>query len=167
MSRMAYSCAHTTITPTVIEAGSKLNIIPDTVDIDLDIRTLPGDGPAEIKAMIDEALGDLASEVELIVQADHPSTRSSKDTPLWGSLARVTQRFYEGSELVPMLMVGATDARFFRNAGAVAYGFGLFSRHISLDDLASMGHGDDERIDVASLGLVTNMWDALIRDLLG
>ena len=45
MSRMAYSCAHTTITPTVIEAGPKLNIIPDTVEIDLDIRTLPGDGP--------------------------------------------------------------------------------------------------------------------------
>jgi acetylornithine deacetylase/succinyl-diaminopimelate desuccinylase-like protein len=181
MSRMAYSCNHTTITPTVattgdaqgashseqMSTGGKVNIIPDTVDIDLDIRTLPGDGAEQVKAMIDEALGDLASDVELIAVADHPATRSSRDTPLWDSIARVTQRFYADSALVPMLMVGATDARFFRDAGAVAYGFGLFSRQMSLDLIASMAHGDDERIDVDSLGLVTNMWDALIRDLLG
>jgi acetylornithine deacetylase/succinyl-diaminopimelate desuccinylase-like protein len=166
MSRMAYSCAHTTITPTVIGSGGKLNIIPDTVEIDLDIRTLPGDGLDEVKAMIDEALGDLAGDVELIVQSEHPATRSSKDTPLWDALERTTRVFYPSSELVPMLMVGATDARFFRNAGSVAYGFGLFSRNMTLDDLATMGHGDNERIDLASLGLVTSMWDVLIRDLL-
>ena len=167
MSRMAYSCAHTTITPTVIESGGKLNVIPDTVEIDLDIRTLPGDGADEVKAIIDEALGDLASDVELVVQSEHPATRSSKDTPLWDVLERTSRRFYPGSELVPMLMVGATDARFFRDAGSVAYGFGLFSRKLTLDDIAAMGHGDDERIDLTSLGLVTSMWDVLIRDLLG
>lgn len=167
MSRMAYSCAHTTITPTVIEAGGKLNVIPDTVEIDLDIRTLPGDGPEEVKAIIDDALGDLAGEVELISVQSDPATRSSKDTPLWGALERTARTFYEGAEIVPMLMVGATDARFFRNAGSVAYGFGLFSRNLTLDDFATMAHGDDERIDLASLGMVTNMWDVLIRDFLG
>ncbi|MEX2393858.1 MAG: M20/M25/M40 family metallo-hydrolase, partial [Actinomycetota bacterium] len=101
------------------------------------------------------------------VQSEHPATRSSKDTPLWDALERTSRQFYPGSELVPMLMVGATDARFFRNAGSVAYGFGLFSRNMTLDDLATMGHGDDERIDIPSLGLVTSMWDVLIRDLLG
>ena len=167
MSRMAYSCSHTTITPTVIEAGSKLNVIPDTVEIDLDIRTLPGDGPDEVKAIIDDALGDLASEVELITVQCDPATRSSKDTPLWDALERTARQFYAGADLVPMLMVGATDARFFRDAGSVAYGFGLFSRRMTLDDIAAMGHGDDERIDVESLGMVTNMWDVLIRDFLG
>lgn len=167
MSRMAYSCAHTTITPTVINAGSKLNIIPDTVEIDLDIRTLPGDGSEQVGEMIREALGDMASDVELLVQREHPSTRSPSETPLWDALERTSRRFYAGASLVPMLMVGATDARFFRNAGSVAYGFGMFSRNLTLDDLAAMGHGDDERIDVESLGMVTDMWGALIRDLLG
>jgi hypothetical protein len=54
-----------------------------------------------------------------------------------------------------------------RGAGAVGYGFELYSRNISLEDLAAMGHGDNERIDVDSLSLVTRMWPALIRDFLG
>ena len=49
------------------------------------------------------------------------------DTPLWDSIDRVTQRFYEGSSLVPLMTVGATDARFFRRLGTTSYGFGLFS----------------------------------------
>ncbi len=165
MSRMAYSCAHTTITPTVLHGGAKLNIIPDTVDIELDIRTLPGDGPAEVRAMIDEALGDLAGEVEFIPGRQSQATTSDMNTPLWDTLSRASKLFYEDSSIIPMLMVGATDARFFRDAGSVAYGFGMFSRKIGMDELAAMGHGDDERIDVESLGMVTALWDAVVRDL--
>ena len=167
MSRMAYSCAHTTITPTVLHGGAKLNIIPDTVEIELDIRTLPGDGRDEVKAMITDALGDLATDVEFVAGQEHEATESSMDTPLWDTLSRVTKRFYEDSSLIPMLMVGATDARFFRKAGSVAYGFGMFSRKIGMDELASMGHGDDERVDLESMGMVTALWDAVIRDLQG
>jgi acetylornithine deacetylase/succinyl-diaminopimelate desuccinylase-like protein len=167
LGRLAYSCTHTTIAPTVINAGGKLNIIPDSVDVDLDIRTLPGDGPDEIRAMLDEALGDLADAVEVIPRTVHAATVSSADTPMWDAMSRVAKRFYEGSELVPMLMPGATDARFFRTLGATAYGFGLFSQRMSLDDLATMGHGDNERVDVQSLEMVTEMWDVLLRDVLG
>jgi acetylornithine deacetylase/succinyl-diaminopimelate desuccinylase-like protein len=165
LSRMAYSCSHTTITPTVLHGGAKLNIIPDTVEIELDIRTLPGDGPDEVRTMIMEAVGDLADAVELVPGRNSPATTSSMDTPLWDTLSRVSKRFYADSSIIPMLMVGATDARFFRDAGSVAYGFGMFSRNITMDDLASMGHGDDERIDLTSLGMVTALWDAVVRDL--
>lgn len=165
LSRMAYSCAHTTITPTVMRGGAKLNIIPDSAEVDLDIRTLPGDETEELRGMIDKALGDMAGEVEFIPGKEHPATSSSTDTPLWDTLSRVTKRFYEDSSIIPMLMIGATDARFFREAGSVAYGFGMFSRNISMDELAAMGHGDDERVDLESLGMVTQLWDAVIRDL--
>ena len=59
-----------------------------------------------------------------------------------------------------------TDARFFRRAGAVAYGFGLFSRKLSFEDYASMFHGNDERVDIDSLVLSTRLWEALAQDLL-
>jgi acetylornithine deacetylase/succinyl-diaminopimelate desuccinylase-like protein len=167
LSRMAYSCSHTTIAPTVVHGGAKLNIIPDTVEIELDIRTLPGDGREQVEAMIRDAVGDLSDDVEINFGVGHPATTSPMDTPLWDTLSRVTKRFYADSSIIPMLMIGATDARFFRDAGSVAYGFGMFSRNISMDDLASMGHGDDERIDVESLGMVTALWDAVVRDLQG
>ena len=64
-------------------------------------------------------------------------------------------------------MVGGTDNRFFRRAGSVGYGFGLFSKKLSFEDYATMFHGNDERVDVDSLGLSEQLWEAVARDLLG
>ena len=59
------------------------------------------------------------------------------------------------------MTVGATDARFFRRLGTTSYGFGLFSTDLSFEDYGAMFHGDDERVDVTSLQLSTDMWQAL------
>ncbi len=166
MARQFHACTHTTFAPTIAHGGTKINVIPDRVDLQVDIRTLPGDGEAEVRAMLDDALGDLAPKVELVASHDDPSTASPMDTPLWDALGRITQGFYEGSKLVPFMTVGATDARFFRRIGTTSYGFGLFSTDLSFEDYGSMFHGDDERIDVTSLELSTAMWEALSRDLL-
>jgi acetylornithine deacetylase/succinyl-diaminopimelate desuccinylase-like protein len=165
--RNAHACTHATFAPTVMRAGTKTNVIPDRVDLEVDIRTLPGQSAADVEAMLAEALGELADRVR-ILHADHDeSTASAVDTPLWDAMNRVCQRFYPGSSVVPSLMVGATDARFFRRTGATAYGFGLFSRRMEPNDYAAMFHGNDERVDVESLRLSTEMWEALARDLLG
>ena len=166
MGRQFHACTHTTFAPTIVHGGTKINVIPDRVDLKLDIRTLPGQGEPEVRAMLDEALGDLAPKVELLASADDPSTASPIDTPLWDALGRVTQDFYAGSKIVPFMTVGATDARFFRRLGTTSYGFGLFSEHLSFEDYGAMFHGDDERIDVESLQLSTSMWEALATDLL-
>ena len=75
-------------------------------------------------------------------------------------------RWYEGSSVVPMLTVGATDARFFRWLGMTAYGFGLFSQKMTYEDYGVMFHGDDERVDQESLRLSTELWQAVAIDLL-
>ena len=65
-------------------------------------------------------------------------------------------------------MPGATDARHWRkHLGTQCYGFGLFSQRTSLEEMGTMGHGDDERIDVESLSMITEMWGVLVRDFLG
>jgi acetylornithine deacetylase/succinyl-diaminopimelate desuccinylase-like protein len=167
LARLAHACTHTTFAPTVIRGGSKVNVIPDLVNVDLDIRTLPGQTGDEIDEMVRDALGDLADDVEIIVRNDDPATESPADTPLWDCLQRVASKLAPGSRTVPLVMMGATDARFFRHLGTVAYGFGLFSNRISYDDYSSMFHGDDERVDQESLRLSTELWDATARDLLG
>jgi acetylornithine deacetylase/succinyl-diaminopimelate desuccinylase-like protein len=166
MARQFHACTHTTIAPTVAHGGTKTNVIPDRVDLQLDIRTLPGQALADVQAILDDALGDLADRVEMVEAHDDHSTESPADTPLWDTLARVTQAFYRGSHLVPMLSVGATDARFFRRLGTTAYGFGLFSEKLTFEDFSRMFHGDDERVDVESLRLSTELWQAVARDLL-
>ena len=166
MARQFHACTHTTFAPTVVRGGTKTNVIPDTVDIEIDIRTLPGQVAGDVRRLLDDALGDLAERVEVIASNDDPSTASPIETPLWDAIARAVKPAYPDASLVPFLTVGATDARFFRRAGQTAYGFGLFSRHLSLEDYGVMFHGDDERVDVESLRLSTELWDHLARELL-
>jgi acetylornithine deacetylase/succinyl-diaminopimelate desuccinylase-like protein len=166
MAREFHACTHTTIAPTVVHGGTKTNVIPDCVDVQLDIRTLPGQSLDDVRALLDEALGDLAGRVEMLEVHDDPATESPVDTPLWDSLSRISQAFYTGSHLVPLLSVGATDARFFRRLGVTSYGFGMFSEKLTFEDYSRMFHGDDERVDVDSLRLSTELWEAVARDLL-
>ncbi|MDP8957387.1 MAG: M20/M25/M40 family metallo-hydrolase [Actinomycetota bacterium] len=166
MARMVHACTHTTFAPTIVQGGVKTNVIPDTVDLQVDIRTLPGQTGEDVRLMLSEALGDLADSVEISAQSDDTSSASPIDTPLWDSLRRVTEKLVPGAKTVPFMIVGATDARFFRRAGATAYGAGLFSDRISFAEFASMFHGDNERVDVESLQLTTDLWVALAKDLL-
>jgi acetylornithine deacetylase/succinyl-diaminopimelate desuccinylase-like protein len=165
MSRLVHACTHTTFAPTVARGGTKTNVIPDLVELEVDVRTLPGQTGDEAHALLREALGELADRVE-IESNDDPSTASPIDTPLWDSLARVSSRLVPGSGLVPFLMVGGTDNRFFRRAGSVGYGFALFSQRLTFEDYATMYHGNDERVDVESLGLSEQLWEAVAHDLL-
>jgi len=167
LARMVHACTHTTFAPTIMHGGVKTNVIPDSVELHVDIRTLPGQHAADIRAMLDEALGDLAGSIEIESESDDEASASAIDTPLWDSLQRVTGKLMPGATAVPFIIVGATDARFFRRAGATAYGAGLFSDRIDFADFASMFHGDNERIDQESLRLSTELWGGLARDLLG
>ena len=74
---------------------------------------------------------------------------------------------YPGATLLPRLIVGGTDARFFRHRGSVAYGFGLFSPQVTFEDISTRFHGIDERIDVESLRITTEAWIDLCRRFLG
>jgi acetylornithine deacetylase/succinyl-diaminopimelate desuccinylase-like protein len=166
LSRVVYSCTHTTFAPTVIHGGTKTNVIPDQVDIQVDIRTLPGETEEDVHHHLRQALGDLYPTIE-IEGNDDPSTASPIDTPLWDTLATVSGRLVADSALVPFVMVGGTDNRYFRRAGSVGYGFGLFSRRLTFEDYATMFHGNDERIDQESLALCTTLWEEVAKELLG
>ncbi|MHB8555718.1 MAG: M20/M25/M40 family metallo-hydrolase [Candidatus Dormibacteria bacterium] len=167
LARLAQASTHTTLAPTLMEAGTKINMIPDRVKLQVDIRTLPGWDLADVRAMLTEAIGDLADQVEVDLPWHDQASCSPVDTPLWDALQRVTDHHYPGARNVPFLTAGATDARFYRGLGSVAYGFGLHSRRLSFENYAAMFHGLDERVDVDSLQLTTKLWMELARDFLG
>ena len=74
---------------------------------------------------------------------------------------------YPGSRLSPGMFFGATDARFFRDKGAIAMGAALYSPEVTFETFAGRFHGNDERVDVASLGLSTELWTGVVKELLG
>ena len=166
-ARQAHATTHTTFAPTVVHGGTKTNVIPDTVDLELDIRTLPGQTAADVEAMLQEALGDLAGRVDVAATNVDPASESPADSPLWDLLSRVSQRYHAGARTVPVMSVGATDARFFRRIGTVAYGYGMFSSRMGFEQFTSMFHGADERVDVESLALSVDLFETVARELLG
>ncbi|HKH88018.1 MAG TPA: M20/M25/M40 family metallo-hydrolase, partial [Acidimicrobiales bacterium] len=166
MARQAHACTHLTIAPTIVHGGTKINVIPDTVDLELDIRTLPGQDEAEVRGLLAEAVGDLWPKVEVLFMIDDPASSSPAGTPLWGAMEKVSEGFHPGAPLVPFFSVGATDARFFRRLGTTAYGYGMFSEKLSFEQFATMFHGDDERVDVESLEMSASMFERLAREFL-
>jgi acetylornithine deacetylase/succinyl-diaminopimelate desuccinylase-like protein len=161
-----HASTHTSIAPTMMRAGTKANVIPDRARLQLDIRTLPGQTENDVEAMLADALGDLVGSIEVHVDTHDPSTASPVQTPLWDTMQRVSSRLVPGAQIVPFLATGASDARFFRALGTASYGFSLFSERLSFTDYSARVHGDDERIDQASLGLCADLWPAVARDLL-
>ena len=158
MAKYAWSATHTTFSPNLCRGGVKTNVIPDVVDVEVDIRTVPGDSEDEVRRHLGKALGDLVDEVEVTKLFSKPASMSPTGTPLWDVLGRVVDAHYPGARLLPRMIVGFTDAPYFREHGAVAYGFGLFSQALTAEAMAGRFHGNDERIDVESLGLTTQAW---------
>ena len=165
--RMMYAATRTTFSPNIAHAGVKLNVIPDSAEVDVDIRLLPGDEGDGVRRMLRDAAGDLWKDVEIIDEGDNPATSSPIDTPLWDALTKVTQRLIPGSTTVPFLVVGATDARYFRRKGVVAYGYGLMSERIPFAEFSKLFHGNNERVDQDTLALMTPLWEGAIRELVG
>ena len=166
IARIFDAFVHTTFSPNILQSGVKTNIVPDSASLTLDIRTMPGDEGPEVRALLKDAIGDLWDQVEITDEGDNPATASALDTPLWKVLERVTGKLIPGVGIVPAMMVGATDARFFRRKGVVAYGYSLYSEKLSFAEYVTMFHGHNERIDQDSLGLMLQLWDATAREFL-
>ena len=165
--RMMYAATRTTLSPNIAHSGVKVNVIPDSAEVDIDIRTLPGDDGDGVRKMLRDAAGDLWKDVEVLFEGSNPATSSPINTPLWDALTKVTQRLIPGSTTMPFLIVGATDARYFRRKGVVSYGYGLMSDKIPFGEFSKLFHGNNERIDQGSLELMTPLWDGLVREMLG
>ena len=164
-----HACTHTTFSVNVVDGGPqmKTNVIPDTIELQVDVRTLPGEGADEVQAHLDAALGDLADTVAVEIIMNDPASISRTDNPLWESLQRAVGRPFPTARLTPQMIVGFTDARVFRQMGSVAYGAGLFSPELDNGEFSSRFHGHNERVDVESLRLSTELWLDVARDLLG
>jgi acetylornithine deacetylase/succinyl-diaminopimelate desuccinylase-like protein len=158
LAKVLWSNTHTTFSPNMCRAGLKTNVIPNVADLEVDIRTVPGDNEDEVRRHLDKALGDLVEDVTIEKLFSKNASSSPTGTPLWDVLGKVVDGHYRGAKLLPRLIVGFTDAPYFREHGAVAYGFGLFSRALTSEAMSSRFHGNDERVDVESLALTTQAW---------
>jgi len=157
-ARTAHALTRMTMVPTSVRSPSSWNTVPGTVEISVDVRTLPGQDRADVLDALSQALGDLAPRVAIDVVTGMPATSTPSGGRLWQVLQKAADRQTGGSRLIPTLAPGATDARFLRQRGAAALGFGLMSDTFPAHEIPTMLHGVDERIDVTSLSMMRRLW---------
>lgn len=162
-----HACTHLTMSPNVLRADGKTNTIPGRVELEIDIRTLPGQTQGYVREILLELLGELASSVTIEFMADAwDATASPVDSPLWDAVERASAQVYPEARCVPAITPGGTDARFFRREGSTSYGYGLFSRELTFDDYVAMFHAANERVDVHSMALMETLWSDIAVNLL-
>ena len=139
-----------TLSPTMIEASRKRNVIPGSCVIEVDCRLLPGQPPAEIEALLRAGVpGDW--ELEWILAEQVGGTRSALDTPLWRALEAWVEAVEPGARLAPIALAGFTDSHYVRSAfDTTAYGF-FPLRAMAPQQAARLVHSADERIAVDDL----------------
>jgi acetylornithine deacetylase/succinyl-diaminopimelate desuccinylase-like protein len=140
-----------TVSPTMIEASTKRNVIPGRCEVTVDCRLLPGQTEEEAEGVIRDWLG--ADSYDLEWRGGQGGTRSALATPLWSAVERFVEGLEPGARLAPICVAGFTDSHWLREAfGAVAYGF--FPMRTMTPELAArLIHSADERIPVEDVGL--------------
>jgi acetylornithine deacetylase/succinyl-diaminopimelate desuccinylase-like protein len=138
-----------TASPTVMRAGSKVNVIPGRATVDIDGRTLPGQTDA---AFLDELREAMGGDPQLEILRSLPAVEASPDTRLFQHLSAVVQKHDPTGYPVPYLIPGFTDAKAYARLGTVCYGFAPVKFDPTHEvNFTRMYHGHDERVPVSGL----------------
>jgi acetylornithine deacetylase/succinyl-diaminopimelate desuccinylase-like protein len=154
-----------TISPTMIEASHKRNVIPAACEVVCDCRLLPGQSQGEAERAVRDWLGAGDYDIEWIEGVG--GTASSLATPLWAAVESFVEAEDPGAVLAPVVLPGFTDSHYVREAfGTVAYGF--FPMRAMASELAArLIHSADERVAVDDLELGTRFLRHVVRTLEG
>ena len=136
----------TTTNPTVLEAGYKHNVIPDTAEALIDIRTLPGEEDA-VLARVRELIGD---DVEIQVMHRDIGLEAEFGGGLVDAITGTLQQHDPEAPVLPYLLSGGTDNKALSKLGITGYGFAPLRLPADLD-FPGMFHGVDERVPLDAL----------------
>lgn len=139
-----------TASPTVVRAGGKTNVIPGIAELEIDGRTLPGQSDEDFMRELAEVLG---KDVDLeIIKSAPPVVTEPVESQLFDIIKRNLEAREPGCAVVPYMIPGFTDAKYFTRLGAKWYGFSPV--RIERDSgirFADMFHGHNERVPIDGL----------------
>lgn len=150
--------ARNTVSPTVLAAGGKTNVIPAEATARLDIRVLPG-ADAALHEELAAVVGD---DVEITWGRPVPAIESPLDSPLLDVLQDAITAEDQGGLVVPYLLPASTDNKHLAQLGIRGYGFVPLRVPADFDVFGEF-HAADERIPVESLYFSVRVTDRILR----
>ncbi|MGB2956849.1 MAG: M20/M25/M40 family metallo-hydrolase [Anaerolineales bacterium] len=149
--RIFDSILHNTVSPTILQGSTKINVIPSEVTVELDGRLLPGYLPDDMLAELNRIVGD---DIEIEVVRHDPGP-AEPDMGLFDLLAGILRQADPDGIPLPFLLSGVTDARFFSQLGIQTYGFLPMTLPEDFDFSQTI-HAADERIPVEAIDFGAN-----------
>ena len=140
-----------TLSPTMITASQKRNVIPALCEVTVDCRLLPGQTQAEAEQVVRGVLGE--GDYELEWTEEHGGSRSPMSGPLWDAIAGWVAETEPEATVAPICLSGFTDSHWMRAAfGTAAYGF-FPLRYMDPQEATRLVHSANERARVDDLEL--------------
>jgi acetylornithine deacetylase/succinyl-diaminopimelate desuccinylase-like protein len=142
---------HNTVSPTMLQGSTAINVIPGEVSLGLDGRLLPGFQPED---MLRELRSIVGADVELEVVQFDPGP-ADLGLGLFDMLANILRESDPGGVPIPLLLSGVTDARFFSRLGIQTHGFLPMTLPADFNFTATI-HAANERIPAAAVEFGAN-----------
>ncbi|MBX7148708.1 M20/M25/M40 family metallo-hydrolase [bacterium] len=136
---------HNTVSPTILKAGSKVNVIPSTATFEVDGRILPGQTVESFLNEVREVIGP-GLDIEVNYKWN-PTEIKDYQNDFYDVLASSVIENHEGAIPVPYLIPGFTDAAHYSRLGIKSYGFAPVKLMPNMN-FSEMFHGHNERIPV-------------------
>ncbi|HVY87931.1 MAG TPA: M20/M25/M40 family metallo-hydrolase [Hyphomonadaceae bacterium] len=137
---------HTTCVATMLEGGHAPNALPQRARATLSCRVMQGTTPEQVQQALEKAINDPEVKVAIEKRRDGSSPPPLTDEVM-APVKEMAKKMWPGVPVVPSMTAGATDGRFFMNAGIPTYGMsGMFSTAGETN-----AHGLNEKIRVKSL----------------
>lgn len=155
------SMLRSSLSPTIFDAGYRINVIPSESRASVDFRALPDENIEDYLDKIRGVIGDESIEVSLGQRNTRPAGQASINTVAFSAIEENTDKHY-GVITLPTMSTGATDMAYLRARGVQCYGIGPA---IDRED-AGLGfgaHSDQERILISELNRFLRFnWDIVI-----
>jgi acetylornithine deacetylase/succinyl-diaminopimelate desuccinylase-like protein len=135
----------TTCVATMLEGGHAINALPQLASAKVNCRLMPGESAAEVKTTLERVLAD---DQIVVTQMHQPmlSAPSALNEEIMGTIEKLSQEFWPGAVVMPIMSAGATDGSYLRNAGIPTYGHSGLANDIR----EFRAHGKDERVLIKS-----------------
>ena len=141
------------ISPTILEGGSRYNVIPASVGAVMNVRTIPGQRIDDVIERMRKIVAADGVEIE-VTQRGVEAPGSDPSSPFFQAIAASATDLNPEITVVPYLSTGVTDSARLRQMGVQAYGVLPFP--MAQSDEERM-HGHDERVPIASLHFGTRL----------
>jgi acetylornithine deacetylase/succinyl-diaminopimelate desuccinylase-like protein len=140
-----------TVSPNVIRAGMKYNVVPGVAELEIDCRTLPGTDTQAMLAELRRRIGeDLWAHCRLEPFLIGDSVEAPLDGELYPLLESVLADHDPDGVPVPVMMPFATDAKHTVKVGTPSYGFAPLRLEPG-EAFLERFHGTDERVGLEAL----------------